>query len=268
MPVLDCRGIREQEILRLEKEISDSLVLAIIQIGSFQENELYLRNKKKLAERLHVSFQAFSFSETASKQEIIQKIELLNQDPTVTGIMIQKPIPSSFSYQELVDFIVVSKDVDCVGSNSKKMWTQNENFLPCTARSVLKILDYYAISVVGREVAILGKSDLAGMPLYQFLKEKTTVTLCDSKTENVQEVVRRADIVIVAIGHAHYFTRDYFRDGQVIIDVGTNYLNGVLVGDVCFEEVCDLDVLITPVPGGVGALTPVYLFDHLYRASK
>lgn len=268
MRVLECRSIREQEITRLKSLSFTNLTLAVIQIGEFEENNLYLRNKKRISEELNIKMQTFWFNKEKEEVEIIKKIKELNEDPTITGIILQKPIPSNFSYAKLVEYIDPKKDIDGITSKSKEAWIGGTAFIPCTARSVLKILDYYKISLENKKVVILGTSDLAGMPLYQILKQRTTAILCNSKTEKLKEVVKSADIVISAIGKAKYLTKDYFKEGQVLIDVGTNYLNGSLVGDIKIEELEELEIQVTPVPGGVGALTPIYLFDNLYLASK
>ena len=182
--------------------------------------------------------------------------------------MIQKPILSEFSYQELLNYISPQKDVDGLTEENKKKWALGSGLVPCTARSVLKILEAYKISLENKEIVILGKSDLSGKPLYEILKEKNKVVLCDSKTKEIKKRIKKADIVITAIGRPHYLTKDYFNDGQVIIDVGTSYLEGRLVGDVNIETLESLEVKVTKVPGGVGQLTPIFLFDNLLLAHK
>lgn len=268
MQILECKSIKNQEMTRLKTLPLQALTLAVVQIGEFEENTLYLRNKKRISEELNIKMQTIFFDEEEEEKEIINAIKELNEDPTITGIILQKPVSSKFSYTKLVEYIDPKKDIDGVTSQSKENWTTGTSFIPCTARSVLKILDYYKISLHNKKIVILGTSDLAGLPLYQILKEKTTTILCNSKTENLKEVVQSADIVISAIGKANYLTKDYFKEGQVLIDVGTNYLDGHLVGDIKIEELEELQIQVTPVPGGVGALTPIYLFDNLYLASK
>jgi len=225
MKVLECKSIREKEVQRLREEDISSLTLAIIQIGKYKENELYLKAKEKLAYELGVRILSILFDEESSREEIIKRIRILNQDPSIHGIMIQKPILPKFSYQELVDVIAPFKDVE-------------------------------------------GLSSLVGLPLYERLKGNNEVILCDSKTENIREIVQSADIVVVAIGHAHYLTSEYFSSSQVIIDVGTNYLDGKLVGDVLISSLSSFSVCVTPVPGGIGMLTPVYLFSNLFMLAE
>ena len=264
--ILDCRNIKKQELLKLKMQNHPQITLVVITIGKFLESAIYLKNKKKLATDLNVKILELAYDDSHSKKEIMSRIMQLNKDSKITGIMIQKPILPSFSFQELIDCIDYWKDVEGLTTKNKKLLTSGVlNIVPCTARAVLKVLEEYQVLLVNRKIAIIGKSDLVGMPLYHILKKDNFVTLCDSKTENLREITINSDIVITAIGKANYFTKEYFRDGQVIIDVGTNYLDGNLVGDVNFKEVQELDVMITPVPGGVGQLTPVYLYSNLFQ---
>lgn len=192
----------------------------------------------------------------------------LNLDESITGIMIQKPIINSFNYQELVNFIDYKKDIDGLTlTNQERLTLGKDCLIPCTVRAVLKILDEYKISLENKKIAIIGKSDLVGMPLYNILKEKNEVMLCDSKIENLKDILKQADIIITAIGRANYFDNTYFKEDQVIIDVGINYLDEKIVGDVDIKSLPD-NISITPVPGGVGQLTPIYLFWNLIDAKN
>lgn len=268
MQILECKGIREKEIELLKQNINEKLTLVIIQIGNFKENNLYLRNKKKLSNELGIELIELTYQEYNSKEEIIAKILELNLDDTVTGIMIQKPILPNFSYQELVDYIDYKKDVDGVSSvNQDRLKNREICIIPCTVRAILKVLKEYHISLENKKIDIIGKSNLVGLPLYHILKEENEVLLCDSKTENLKDKMIESNIIITAIGKANYFDETYFNDNQIIIDVGTNYLDGKLVGDVNFSSV-KKNISITPVPGGVGQLTPVYLFWNLLEAKK
>lgn len=263
MEVLECSNIKKYELINLKNNITNKLTLAIIQIGSFKENEVYLRSKRKLALELGINILEFSYNQESNKDEIISKIKKLNNDNSITGIMIQKPILDKFNYQELVDYISFKKDVDGLTT-----YNQNNNVIvPPTVRAILLLINKYDITLTNKKISVIGKGSLVGYPLYKILKDKYEVILCDSKTSNIKEIIRESDIVITAIGKANYFTNDYFKNGQIIIDVGTNYLNGKLTGDVDFDNI-DKDVKITKVPGGVGLLTPVCLFLNLLDARK
>lgn len=259
MQLLTCKKIKEFELENLQKSIIDKdIKLVIIEIGNFPKNIVYLNSKKKLAKLLNIEIIEYNYSETTSKKEIIEKIQECNEDNKITGIMIQKPIIEKFNYQELVDYINPLKDVDGVTTHNQT----NIKIIPPTVRAILLLIDNYSITLDNKKIAIIGKSNLVGYPLYKLLKSKYNVTICDSKTSDIRGIIMNSDIIITAIGRANYFTKNYFRDNQIIIDVGTNYLNGKLVGDVDLNNI-DSNVSITPVPGGIGLLTPVCLFLNL-----
>ena len=268
MQILECKSIREQEIIKLKQNLTEKITLVVIQIGEFKENDLYLKNKKKLALELDIELIEIKYNNDNTKEEIINKILELNLDKNITGIMIQKPILPNFNYQELVDYIVYEKDIDGVSKINQERLKENKKcIIPCTTKAVLQVFDYYSINLENKKIAIIGKSNLVGLPLYYILKDKSKVTLCDSKTENLKEKLSQNEIIISAIGKANYFNDNYFKDEQIIIDVGTNYQDGKLVGDIDFNSIRK-DILITPVPGGVGQLTPIYLFWNLLEAGK
>ena len=269
MQILECKNIREKELLKLKQSINSKLTLAVIQIGYFQENDIYLRSKRKLAQNLGIELIEINYNESTPKEEIIEKILELNENLDITGIMIQKPILKKFDYQELVNYMYYKKDVDGVTKeNQERLLKGKSCMIPCTARAVLKVLEEYNILLKNRKIVIIGKSNLVGIPLYQILRKDNQVTLCDSKTENLKEIMKNAEIIISAIGKAKYFTDEYFKEGQIVMDVGTNDLDGRIVGDVDFESVKNIVSMITPVPGGVGQLTPIYLFWNLIETTK
>lgn len=268
MNILECKSIKEKEIIKLKQNIKEKLTLAVIQIGNFKENEVYLRNKKKIALELGIDIIELKYTESDSEEKIKNKILELNLDETITGIMIQKPILSNYNYQKLVNYIDYRKDVDGVGIiNQERLINNKSCLIPCTAQAVMKILEDYKINIANKQIAIIGKSKLVGMPLYNILSKKTQVILCDSKTKNLNHIIEQSDIIISAIGKANYFNNNNFKDGQTIIDVGTNYLNDKLVGDVDSSSI-DKQLSITPVPGGVGQLTTIYLFWNLIVAKN
>lgn len=269
MQMLECRNIRIKKIEELKNNQIGDITLAVIQIGDFIENQIYLNSKKKLASKLGVKVIDLKYDKNSSKEEIVDKILELNNNKEITGIMIQKPVLDKYNYSELVNLIDYRKDIDGVGKANKDNLVNGDYcIVPCTVKAILMVFDEYNMSLRDKKIVIVGKSDLVGMPLYNLLKNKYDVILCDSKTPNLSDVTINADIVVVAIGKANYFDRKYFRNGQVIIDVGANYLNGKLVGDVDFDSIKDLSVAITPVPGGVGQLTPVCLFSNLFEIKK
>lgn len=268
MNILECKTIKEKEIIKLRQNLKGKLSLAVIQIGDFEENEVYLKNKKKIALELGIELIELKYYQYNSKEEIIDKILELNSNENINGIMIQKPILPNFVYQELADYIDYKKDVDGVSKINQERLNNSEScIIPCTVRAIIKVLEEYQINSTNKKIVIVGKSNLVGLPLYHILKDKNEIILCDSKTEFLKDKLKQADIIITAIGKANYFDDTYFKDGQIIIDVGTNYLDGKLVGDIN-SNLIPKNVSITPVPGGVGQLTPIYLFWNLIEAKK
>ncbi len=270
--IMSCRKIKEQEISNLKKirsKINRLLKIAIIQIGYFPENEIYLRQKEKLATELDIEFLAYNYDKNTKQEDIIRQIEILNADTSITGIMLQKPILEGFDDTIIINTISPLKDVDGLNKiNRQKRQTKEEGIIPCTALAVLKILDEYNIKIVNQKIAIIGKSDLVGKPLFDILSTNNQVTLCDSKTINIKENILKNNIIITAIGKPKYITEDMVSKDNIIIDVGTNLLNNKLVGDVDFDNVEPKVKMITPVPGGVGQLTPLYLFYNLIKAHQ
>lgn len=268
--ILNCKQIKEEEKSKLKLEINKintKLTLAIIQIGYFEENNLYLRQKRNLAKELGIDIKNYYYDDTYKEEDIIMEIISLNNDNNITGIMIQKPIHENFNYQRLVNYIEPNKDIDGLTDiNQENIIKSDRGLIPCTALSVLRIFDYYNINIENRKIAIIGKSPLVGKPLYNLLSKNNTVTLCDSKTTGIKEKIRENDLIIVAVGTPNFIKLDMIKENHIIIDVGTNYLNNQLVGDCDFNNIQNKVSMITPVPGGVGQLTPLYLFHNLIEA--
>ena len=239
------------------------LKLVVIRIGDFKENELYVRQKKKMAEVLGVHFQEIIFSSFDTKQMVLEKINELNMDSTVHGIMIQSPVPDSLSFSELVDAIDPKKDVDFLTAKNQERISKDFKIFPATVRGIFLLLDFYQMLPRNQKIVILGKSRLVGMPLYKVLKETNEVSLCDSKTENVSDLLKNADYVLIAIGKPEWLKKDMLKENVVVIDIGTTILDGKLLGDSDFKNLVDYVHAITPVPGGVGPLTVLSLYMNL-----
>ena len=263
MKILECRSIKEKEKLKLKQKIKNKLTLAVIQIGDFKENTIYFNSKKKLAMELGIELVEIRFSLENNEEEIINKIIELNNDDKITGIMIQKPILEQFDYNKLANYIDYRKDVDVVSNDGQQLL--ENGIIPCCAGSILKLFEYYDIDIINKKIAVIGKSKLVGLPIYNLLKTITQTILCDSNTKDLKDYISSCDIIITAIGKPNYFDKEYFNSNQIIIDVGTNYVNGKLVGDVNYEDVKDEVLMITPVPGGIGQLTPICLYENLVK---
>lgn len=267
--ILDGKIVRDQLVLELKEKISkisEKLQLVVIQIGRFQENELYLKQKRQMASRLGILLTEIVFEETVSKEIIISKIKELNHDPSIHGIMIQSPISSNFSFSELVDYIDPSKDIDGLTSINQQRLLQDSSYIPCTVRGILKLLDFYHIPVENKKIAILGKSRLVGYPLSILLSKNNEVFLCDSKTSNEMDILKNADLIFIAIGKAKWLKRDMVSEKATVIDIGTNLVDGTLVGDAEFDSLFGFVQAITKVPGGVGPLTVISVYMNLFDA--
>jgi methylenetetrahydrofolate dehydrogenase (NADP+)/methenyltetrahydrofolate cyclohydrolase len=209
--------------------------------------------------------------EDTSEEELLEKIEELNGDPAVNGILVQLPLPKHISEKRVIAAISPIKDVDAFHpENVGKIMIGDYDFLPCTPAGIMRLLEFYDISVEGKRCVVLGRSNIVGKPMAHFLLEKNgTVTVCHSKTEGLSEITRSADILVVAIGSPKFVTDDMVKAGAVVIDVGINRnAEGKLVGDVDFESVSEIASYITPVPGGVGPMTITMLLENTLLAAK
>ena len=264
--IMDGKKVRDNLLPELKKRYSfleEKLKLVVIRIGESEENELYVKQKRKMAEVLGVSFQEIIFSSSNTKKEIFEKIHELNMDDGVHGIMIQSPVPSSFSFLELVDQIDSRKDVDCLTTKNQESLSKDFKILPATVQGIFFLLNFYQMIPKSKKVVILGKSRLVGAPLYTLLKRTNEVVLCDSKTEDTLELLKQADYVFIAIGKSEWLKRDMLKEGVVVIDIGTTVLDNKLLGDCDFQNLLGYARAITPVPGGVGPLTVYSLYTNL-----
>lgn len=253
--------------------------LAIIQVGDNPDSTVYIEQKRKFAEKIGAKAPCFRFPEDASFAELYQKVKALNADASIHGIIIQLPLPRHLDKESLISLIDPMKDVDGLTDENQALLAEGcPRFVPATARGVLSLLDFYGISLTGKSVAVLGRSRLVGAPTALALRARgARVSVCHSQTENTQEITRASDIVIVAIGKPELIGASYIREGAVVVDVGINSLTGPLeeevprrrvVGDVHFAEISPLASAISPVPGGVGPMTVLSLFENLLDAAR
>ncbi len=263
--ILFAKPIKEHLITQLSmklSEIKQPLKLVIFQIDPTPESQIFLASKQRLAKQLGILCEVINCSMAISEEKIIKMIEKANKDPNVTGIMIQKPVPSKYDYQNLIDHIQPKKDVEGVTKSQQ----QTRNLISPTARSVLAFIEYYHIPIKDQTIVIIGRSNIVGMPLYQILQNQTQVYLCGRNTPNIKEIIQKGNLIIIAIGEKEWLRGEMINSNCAIIDVGTNYENNRIYGDVCWEEVYPKAQKITPVPKGVGALTSLMLMDNVVRA--
>ena len=245
--------------------------LAVIMVGNDQASSIYVKNKSKACDEIGIDFEEYLLPEETTMQELLSLITKLNEEKEIKGILLQSPIPAHLDIQKAFETINPKKDVDgfhpisvgqaCIGQDT---------FIPCTPLGIVRLLEEYKIPIEGKNVVILGRSNIVGKPLMQcMLKKNATVTICHSKTRNIQEITKQADILIVAIGKPKFITEEMVKENAVVIDVGMNRLeNGKLCGDIDFEGVEKKVSYITPVPGGVGPMTIAMLMQNVVKATK
>jgi methylenetetrahydrofolate dehydrogenase (NADP+)/methenyltetrahydrofolate cyclohydrolase len=245
--------------------------LAVIMVGDDPASKVYVRNKSKACEDVGIDYEEFILKKETTQEELIELIKKLNNDNNINGILLQSPIPKHLNINEAFKSITYMKDVDgFTPSSVGKLCIGEDTFVSCTPYGVMKMFDGYNIDLTGKDVAILGRSNIVGKPLIQCcLQRNATVTVCHSKTKNLEEHTKRADVVISAIGQSKFVKEDMVKDGAVIIDVGINRgEDGKLTGDVDFENVEKKASYITPVPGGVGPMTIAMLMNNVIKAAK
>lgn len=249
------------------KASGKSLKISSILVGDDGGSVYYQNFQEKLANNLGIDFEKIKLDESISEENLKLKIEELNKDDSVNGIMLLLPLPKHIDERAVTNLIDADKDLDCLSEVSVGRFYKGEKcFMTCTPNSVITLLKAYNVEIEGKEVVIIGRSNIVGKPLFQmFLNENATVTVCHSRTKNLKEVCKRADILVVAIGRANFIDSSYVREGAVVIDVGTSEVNGKITGDVNFDDVYDKASLITPVPGGVGSLTTTLLLKNVCK---
>lgn len=272
MKLLDGKKVKEKILNDLKKEIEKidrPLGLVVIQVGEDPASSVYVRQKEKMAELLGYTFRHIKFPEDVSEKDLLIEINNLNNDDLVDGILVQMPIPKHLNAKVVQNAISSYKDVDGLTDiNMGKLVHGDDALVPCTPKGVMSLLKYYKIDVEGKHVVIVGRSDLVGKPLASLMiNNHATVTLCHSRSRNLEKITKKADILVVAIGKANMIGREHIKHGTVVIDVGINRLkDGTLCGDVNFTDVKDKVSYITPVPGGVGQMTVAELGENTYKA--
>ena len=259
------------EISKFKEESGVTPGLAVILVGNDPASAVYVRNKHKGCLEVGINSFEITMPEQTTEEELLEKIEMLNKDERVHGILVQLPLPKHISEDRVLNAISPKKDVDAFHpENVGKIMLGKYAFLPCTPAGIMELLAFYNVEIEGKECVVLGRSNIVGKPMSQLLLAKNgTVTVCHSRTKNLADVTRRADILVVAIGKAKFVGRDMVKDGAIVIDVGINRLpDGKLCGDVDFDAVADVASMITPVPGGVGPMTITMLLKNTLTAAK
>ena len=276
MKIIDGKLISKEIRKNIKKDIDALKVkniipgLGIILVGNDPASEIYVRNKIKACDELGINTLLYRFKEDNNEREVIELIKNLNCDDQIHGILVQSPLPSSFDEDKIISYVEKEKDVDGFGTfNLGALLSNQEKIVAATPLGILKMLEYENIDIEGKHVVVVGASLIVGRPMATLLLNRgATVTIAHSKTKNLKEITTQADILIVAIGQAKFITDEYIKDGAVVIDVGTNRVDGKLYGDVDFDKVSKKASYITPVPGGVGPMTITMLISNVVEQAK
>ncbi len=261
----------KEEVRQFTSDAGYAPGLAVIIVGDDPASAVYVRNKHKACLEVGIASYQISLPNETDEEALLQKISELNNDPSVHGILVQLPLPKHINEQKIIESISPEKDVDAFHpSNVGRIMIGNYTFLPCTPAGIIELLDYYNVEIEGKRCVVIGRSNIVGKPMAMLLLERNgTVTVCHSRTKNLKEITKEADIIVVAIGKPEFLGADMVKEGAVIIDVGINRLEcGKLCGDVKFDEVESVAALITPVPGGVGPMTITMLMKNTLAAAK
>lgn len=269
MEILDGKKVAKSIIKRLEKELNQGNTkpnIAVLAVAGDNASEVYMRTIKKNCEKYKIGFNILT---AQTEDEFTENFNNVKGDKSITGIMFQQPLPKKL--QKLTDDIPPEKDIEGITTyNMGKLFIGKEDVLkPCTSKAVIETLDYYGISVEGKDVVVVGRSNIVGKPLIpQLLEKNATVTVCHSRTQNLSEKTRNADIVIMAIGKANFLKAKDIKNGAILIDVGINFANGKLTGDIDYDDISEKAYACTPVPGGIGTVTNALLIENIVKSAK
>lgn len=273
--LIDGKLVSEKILSNLADEVvflAKKPCLAVIIVGDDQASQIYVNLKKKKALSLGFDSKVIELPKNVSQDELLENIDALNSDENVNAILVQMPLPEHIDSNVVIERILPNKDVDCFHPyNVGKISTNNNpKIFPCTPKGIIRLLEFYNIDISGKNAVVVGRSNIVGRPMAQMLiNENATVTVCHSRTKNLVEITKTADILISAVGKPNMITKDMVKNGAVVIDVGMNRLdNGKLVGDVDFENVKEVASYITPVPGGVGPMTICSLMVNTFDLYK
>ena len=267
-----AKNIREglKEEVKELKNADINPKLAVIMVGDDKASKVYVKNKSKACEDVGIEYEEYLLPEKTKMQELLELIDKLNNDETVHGILVQSPLPKGLDANEAFKAISPKKDVDGFNPiNVGKLSLNQDCFVSCTPYGIIKMLEAYNIPIEGAHAVIIGRSNIVGKPLAKCLLNKNaTVTVCHSKTKDLKEMTKQADILIAAIGKAKFITADMVKEGAAVIDVGINRTENGLVGDTDFDNIKEKASFITPVPGGVGPMTIAMLMSNVIKAAK
>lgn len=265
---------KKAELVKRVKALRDKDVhpaLCIIMVGDREDSQAYAKSASKALADCGIKCKLADFPGDIKEQKLLEEIDAINGEPRFHGILIMRPIPGDAKWESIERIISPEKDVDCITMHNlaKVFMGDDSGFYPCTAQAVMEMLDFYDIEIEGKNVAVIGRSLVVGKPVAMLLLQKNaTVTLCHSRTKNLDSVTSRADIIVAAAGSAHLLGTGSVRKESIVLDVGINVVDGKLTGDVDFDKVEPLVSMISPVPGGVGTVTTSVLMENIVTAAE
>ena len=264
------QGKLAEKTAQLKKEKGIVPGLVVILVGEDPASQVYVRNKERSALAAGFKSQVVRLAESTTEEQLLDLIETYNQDADWHGILVQLPLPAHIDEEKVLFAISPEKDVDGFHpTNMGKLWSGHAVMVPSTPAGIMEMFKEYQVDLAGKNAVVIGRSNIVGKPMAQLLMDAhATVTIAHSRTKNLPELARQADILVVAIGRGHFVTKEFVKEGAVVIDVGMNRDENVkLIGDVKFDEVAPVASLITPVPGGVGPMTITMLMEQTYEAA-
>ena len=274
--IIDGKKCSEEILENLRKDISEYKEkigkvpgLAVIILGNNAASKIYVKSKIRACEKTGILSKEIILDENISEEELINEIEKLNNDKNINGILVQLPLPSHINEKKICEAISIKKDVDGFKAENlgKVMLGDDDGFISCTPQGIIYLIDQLNMDLHGKNVVVVGRSNIVGKPVASLLINKgATTTVCNSKTKDLAGILRKADIIVIAIGKAKFLTKDMVKEGAVVIDVGINRVDGKICGDVDYENVKDIVSHITPVPGGVGPMTIAMLLKNTVKA--
>lgn len=265
----DVKNKLKPKVSEFKSKFNKDITLAVILVGENSASQVYVRNKIKACEEVGIKSLTFYLSENSTEQEVVDVVKCLARDNSIDGILVQLPLPKHINENNVLSAIPTNKDVDGFSSeNVGNLMLGIQTTIACTPFGVIKMLESTGIDFTGKNAVVIGRSNIVGKPMAMLLLQMNcTVTICHSKTTNLKEVCKNADVLVAAIGRPKFVTADMVKDGAVIIDVGINRIESGLVGDVDFESVKEKASYITPVPGGVGPMTVAMLLENTYTCA-
>jgi len=271
--VLDGKKVSSEIIENIKKEIElldKKIGFAIIWIGNDSASSIYVNNKIKKCENVGINAELYHLDENITEEEVLNLIDKLNNRKDIHGILLQSPIPKHININKCFNKISYKKDIDGFSKDSAgNLFLGNPSFISCTPKGIMKLFEYYNIDLKGKNVCLINRSNIVGKPLFHLLIEKdATVTMCHSKTNNLSEHTKMADIVISAVGKPNFITADMIKEDAIVVDVGISRVDGKVVGDVDFENVSEKASYVTPVPGGVGPMTIAMVLENILEGVK